>query len=101
MPGLPIRLRAYERENRKPERGESLAQWPGFLLAIVYLSLRRSCDEDEAALDERLRKIAKAPVPKDARPKVIKPAGETANDRVATLSPADEKALLSFAQSTN
>ena len=70
---MPIRLRAYERENRKPERGESLAHWPGFLLSIVHLSQSQKfreaaarttgCDEDEAAFEKRLRKIATAPAP--------------------------------------
>jgi hypothetical protein len=72
-------IRAYERENRKPERGESLAYWPGFLLSIVHLSQSQKfretatrttgCDEDEAAFEKRLKKIAKAKVSDQSKPR--------------------------------
>jgi len=75
MPALPIGLRAYERENRKPTRGESLAHWPGFLLVNRRSSgaaRTTGCDEDEAGFEKRLMKIAKAPAPKDTSSKGAK-----------------------------
>jgi len=84
MLALGTQIRAYERENRKPERGESLAHWPGFLLSIVHLSQSQKfreaaarttgCDEDEAAFDKRLRQVAKAvtPTPEKKKPRQMK-----------------------------
>jgi hypothetical protein len=84
MLALGTQIRAYERENRKPEWGESLAHWPGFLLSIVPLSQSQKfreaaarttdCDEDAAAFEKRLRKIAKAttPTPEKKKPHQMK-----------------------------
>lgn len=51
----------------------ALPFWESTLHRFIKKARELGCDEDEAAFEARLRKVAKAPAPKDAKPKLTKP----------------------------
>jgi hypothetical protein len=51
----------------------ALPLWESTIPRFITKARELGCDEDEAAFEARQRTIAKAPAPKDAKPKVTKP----------------------------